>query len=343
MLDFIGLILSLSFMAIPLAAIFFLVKFKKNWIFSLATVVITAAAAGIEILFASMASDFHTAAFILQLFMPIMLFNAIALFIIGNVVLLAMKGLFTKRNLGIIGVVVASIIVVGCVISFTKVAMDKGDYKNLPDIAAYQTSYDKEPMYVIWDSARDKTMLVEKDSKLEMLFSGINPASSHMDYREVFAANGYDGLWDTKVYSTKDLTKEFISTGGQGDKPYGKIFCYDFSKKELELIVDEGRIYDFDVSFDESYLVYSTSDKLVKYDIASKTSTVIAENYDSTKNAPSYIRLSKDGRYIIYGYGYSGLFKLGPLKVYVYDTETNKVLIIPIKKLRSIRDLDFYE
>lgn len=101
MSDTLFLLVFFIFAFLPGISILYVIKGKKNWLFSLITVLITAALIAFDLHSAYSATDFHGAAFILQLFMPLQIFSAILTLIIGNIVLLAKKGFLLRKELNI--------------------------------------------------------------------------------------------------------------------------------------------------------------------------------------------------------------------------------------------------
>jgi hypothetical protein len=87
----------LFFAFAPILCVFYVIKGKKIWLFNLITILVTAALVGYDFFAAYNAEDFHTAAFIFQLFLPIQVASAILTFVIGNLILLKKRG-FLRRN-----------------------------------------------------------------------------------------------------------------------------------------------------------------------------------------------------------------------------------------------------
>ena len=54
------------------------------------------------------------------------------------------------------------------------------------------------------------------------------------------------------------------------------------------------------------------------------------------------MRVSKDGRFIIYFCGGDGLI---PIKkyIFIYDVEKDEFQKVPVKKARSVHNVDWYE
>ena len=87
----------LFFAFAPILCVLYVIKGKKIWLFNLITVLVTAALVGYDFFTAYNAEDFHTAAFIFQLFLPIQVALAILTFVVGNLILLKKRG-FLSRN-----------------------------------------------------------------------------------------------------------------------------------------------------------------------------------------------------------------------------------------------------
>ena len=101
----------LFFAFAPILCVLYVIKGKKIWLFNLITILVTAALVGYDFFAAYNAEDFHTAAFILQLFLPIQVASAILTFVIGNLILLKKRGFFTKKRLKKIGITLVALLV----------------------------------------------------------------------------------------------------------------------------------------------------------------------------------------------------------------------------------------
>ncbi len=100
-----GILFYLFFAFAPILCALYVIKCKKIWLFNMITILVTAALVGYDFFAAYNAEDFHTAAFIFQLFLPIQVASAILTFVIGNLILLKKRGFFTKKRLKKIGII----------------------------------------------------------------------------------------------------------------------------------------------------------------------------------------------------------------------------------------------
>lgn len=74
----------------PLICLLLPIKVRKNGLFSLITVGVTAAVTAVEVIIACNSSDFHAAAFAFQLFIPAQLITLALTLIVGNLMISAM-------------------------------------------------------------------------------------------------------------------------------------------------------------------------------------------------------------------------------------------------------------
>lgn len=97
-LEDIGVVLFWGLPFLPFLCLFLLIKVTKKLKFTLFTVAAVAVLFIIEIIWAMNASDFHVAAFLIQLFMPAQLIFAAITLLVGNLFLKAKENRKLKEN-----------------------------------------------------------------------------------------------------------------------------------------------------------------------------------------------------------------------------------------------------
>lgn len=97
-LETIGIFLFWIIPFLPFACLFLLLKIKKKLRFSIITVLAMLVLFGIELFWSINAKDFHTAAFLLQLFMPAQLLFTGVVLIAGNIALAIDAKVMAKKN-----------------------------------------------------------------------------------------------------------------------------------------------------------------------------------------------------------------------------------------------------
>lgn len=335
----------LFFAFAPILCMLYVIKGKKIWLFNLITILVTAALVGYDFFAAYNAEDFHTAAFIFQLFLPIQVASAILTFVIGNLILLKKRGFFTKKRLKKIGITLVALLVLVGFSAIVRGLITVANYKVLPDIAytAVNLQFNDDGFGVIFSGADNKYKEVRLD---ESLVSLLQKNEYPNEYEKCFSGTQYEGCFVRRALVDQDSKKVYMITGGSGGDSYYKLFCYDKGSNSLDLIVDgDSWIYDFDLSDDGSYLVYEIDNTLLRYDLSSGETTVITDKIKQKKKAAAdekLVRVSKDGRFIIYFCGLDGLI---PIKkyIFIYDVEKDEFQKVPVKKARSVHNVDWYE
>ena len=89
--------LALSFL--PICCLLTLIKVRKHDVYSVIVFFVTLALIGFDILVAVTTTDFHNAAFALQLFLPAQLILAVISLLIGNLILLIVNRCTRKKAL----------------------------------------------------------------------------------------------------------------------------------------------------------------------------------------------------------------------------------------------------
>ncbi|WP_026651311.1 hypothetical protein [Butyrivibrio proteoclasticus] len=344
-MEYLGLLFCVIVSSAPLLCILFVTKGKKIWLFNLITILATAALITYDFFVSYNAEDFHTAAFILQLFLPIQVVSAILALIVGNIILLNKKGYFTKKRLKNISIMLLALAVFIGFGSFVRRFITVTNYKELPDITytAVNLQYHDDGYGVIYCGAENSYKEVQLDDTLVSLLQKNEYAS---EYEECFAGTPYEEYHVRRALVDENSKKVYMITGSKGGDSYYKLFCYDKDSNSLNLIVDgDSWIYDFDLSDDGSYLVYEISDKLIKIDLSSNESTVIKDNIkqkDKTAADEKLVRISKDGKYIMYYYGSDAPVPFQKY-IYVYNVEKDMIQKVAIKLTQGFYNANWYE
>ncbi len=129
-----SILVMIIFSFCPVLCIAYVIKGKKNWLFSLITILFTVVLVGVDRCLAGGAGDFHSAAFILQLSMPIQIVTSILVFFAGNIALLAKKDFFTKKRVKNILIASLAIIILIALGFMVMSIMGIIAYKRLPDM-----------------------------------------------------------------------------------------------------------------------------------------------------------------------------------------------------------------
>lgn len=344
-MELLGILFYLIFAFAPILCVLYVTKGKKIWLFNLITILVTAVLIGYDFWAAYNAEDFHTAAFIFQLFLPIQGASAILSFVVGNLILLKKRGFFTKKRLKKIGITLVALLVIVGFSSIVRGIITVANYKVLPDIAytAVNLKYDNDGHGVIFSGADNKYKEVRLD---ESLVSLLQKNEYPNEYEKCFAGTQYDGYYVRRALEDQGSKKVYMITGASGGDSYYKLFCYEKGSNSLDLIVDgDSWIYDFDLSDDGSYLVYETNNALLRYDLSSGETTLITDKIKQKKKAAAdekLVRVSKDGRFIIYFCGGDGLIPIQKY-IFIYDVEKDEIQRVPVKKSGSVHNVDWYE
>lgn len=110
------------------------------------------------------------------------------------------------------------------------------------------------------------------------------------------------------------------------------------------IISDDGRINDFEISPDGTSIIYYGGYKVRKYDIASGARTILLDDATPKKvetHCEGIIRISDDGRYIMYCIGAGHEFLKTYQYVYVYDIKENTTDIVLKTDLCTVKNVDW--
>lgn len=350
----ISILLMIIFAFCPVVCIAYVIKGKKNWLFSLITILFMVVLVGVDGCLAGGAGDFHSAAFILQLFMPVQIVTSVLVFIVGNLALLSSKGFFTKKRLKNILITALAIIILITLGFMVMSIMEIIAYKRLPDIVYTSDYIGHTPSYlgddyqdhcVIWDSEKNDYTTTQVDDEL---FYILDKHEYDHKYEQLFEGTEYEKSFVRRSCLDSNTQKVYLTIGGNFNEqfnPYHKLLCYDMLTESLEPIIDiDTSINDFDISDDGSYIVYETKDKLIRYDILSKKSTVIKDGIEQKKKAAAdeyFVRLSKDGKYIMYFYG-STPYNMFRKYIFIYDVENDSIQKVQVKP-KGFYNANWYE
>lgn len=238
-----------------------------------------------------------------------------------------------------------ALVVLVCLSFFTKTFISIQNNKSLPDIAytSTNTQFNDQGSCVIWDSNSNKYKIEALDNDLLAVLDKFEYA---IEYNQYFDGTEYEGSFARRVLVDNSGKKIYMIAGGNDSDSYLKLFCYDKDSNSLNLIVDgDSWIYDFDLSDDGSYLVYEISDKLIKLDLASNESTVIKDNIkqkDKSAADEKLVRISKDGKYIMYYYGSDAPVPFQKY-IYVYNVEKDMIQKVAIKLTQGFYNANWYE
>ena len=129
-----SILVMIIFSFCPVLCIAYVIKGEKNWLFSLITILFIVVLVGVDLCLAGGAGDFHSAAFILQLSMPVQIVTSVLVFFAGNVALLAKKDFFTKKRVKNILIASLAIIIMIALGFMVMSIMGIIAYKRLPDM-----------------------------------------------------------------------------------------------------------------------------------------------------------------------------------------------------------------
>jgi hypothetical protein len=255
----------------------------------------------ILLLFAAMFVDFHSAAFILQILIPLILIAAVIGIVVWGFTLLYEKGFFKgKRLIGTLLVFAIMIMAIGCTAFYklqSKGFFEKVDYSKYPDIEFSGTYYAKggnKRVTVHWESSDNTfTNTSEKDIKYEP-----------DEPRKMLDTVSGKEIDVSKIFYNADETAIYYSN-------YNRIFRYTPADNSYELIgtasaEDDSEYYinKICVSDDETKAYYIATDyikqdahnNLYCIDISTGKSSVIIHEDGWVRD----FEISPDGKSIIY-------------------------------------------
>lgn len=145
--------------------------------------------------------------------------------------------------------------------------------------------------------------------------------------------------------SDDEKTIYAITMNTSEDNETDYMYCIDTSSNSITRIIsDDGRINDFEISPDGTSIIYYGGYKVRKYNIASGKRTILLDDATPKEveaHCEGIIRISDDGRYIMYCIGTGHEFLKTYQYVYVYDTKENTTEIVLKTDLCTVENVDW--
>ena len=275
----------------------------------------------VELVLAFTSPDFHVAALIIQLLIPLEIILGIICGIVAFIIMLVRKGFFTKRILMIIFIFIALASALGGLARTYIQHKTNKSLEKYPDIIFQGKTFDPpEEMTVHWYSQENK--LVRETGELE---------SDTLDDESILKL--IDNPDDLYVEETCfDSDGNFYYMLQESEDFVYSVYKVDIETKEVEMLFEEPWIDDFQVSpVDSNLIYYNASGQLKLFDVTSGTSSLVVDNIGNGTliNSHGIVRISVDGRYIMYCMAIDYDFLIAYDCVYVYDVEedtTQKVI-----------------
>ena len=311
----------------------------------------------------------------------IIIVSAIVLVVWGLSVLIEKGFFKGKLLILTLSVLAVLIIVLGRVAFYKLQSkkIDYSKYPDIEFSGTYHANGDKKKVTVHWESSDNtftNTSVKDSDSEtdepykmpdtvsgeeinVEELYYNLDETAAYYSndnriFRYTPENNSYvligaapaeddDHFYIKKICVSDDEKNIYFIAGEYRNEDVNKyLYCLDASTGESSVIMrEDGWIQDFEITPDGKSIIYNRYNKIGKFDIASRKTTMLLESTDvddRDNGGDHIIRISEDGRYIMF---YSNRVPIMCSQIFVFDTKTGTTERVIKTNKYLIHDVDW--